>query len=342
MRLVLRALASCGLCMAAIPSFAEDANPRGRLPNLSQRPELQSVRFGVYGGRLQAFASEAMVERETSSDLGASRREKLQLSTNADQDATIQYELSAGSEQLTVEVVEGQQFTITLRPTPDAKGGPAIEFCQPKDGPITLSVSDRGTTRQLKGASLWHLLLADPQICRQHLLPLLEMFRPDWRLGETAQAIEVQMLRTAAEYRPETLQSWGALVADLASDRFVDRQRAERELRAAMPTVIPYLRSLDHRRLDFEQSSRIQQLVDSTDSDEEDRPDSVATDLMADRRVWLTLLDRPGVSSRRAAAGQLSFLFGETIQFDPTAAQSVRQRQLAALRTRVERESPAE
>ncbi|HEV2970122.1 MAG TPA: hypothetical protein VGY55_09035 [Pirellulales bacterium] len=283
-----------------------------------------------------------MVERETSSDLGASRREKLQLSTNADQDATIQYELAAGGEQLTVEVLEGQQFTIALRPTPDAKTGPAIEFCQPKDGMLTLSVSDRGLIRQLKGPSLWHLLLAEPELCRRHLLPLLAMFRPDWRLAETAQSIEAQMLRTAAEYRPENLQSWGALVADLASDHFADRQRAERELRAAAPTVIPYLRSLDHRRLDFEQWSRVQQLVNPADTDDEDRSDAVANELMSDHRAWLILLDRADLGSRQAAAGQLSFLFGESIQFDPTAAENVRRRQLESLQRRVERESPAE
>jgi hypothetical protein len=333
------AVVPLGSLLAAMPAAAEDSKPRAALPNLANR--LPSVRFFVDGGRLQAIANEAGVERENSSDLGTSRREKLILNTNADQDASIQYELSTGDELLTANVVDGQQFTITRRPGKDSKG-PAIEFHQPQDGPLTLSVKDRDTVREIMGPTIWHLLLSEPELCRQHLLPLLEMFRPEWHLAETTRSIEAQMLRTAGEFRPENLRSWDALVADLASDRFADRQRAERELRLAGAAVIPFLQGLDHRRLDYEQWSRIQHIIESADSDDEDRPESVASRMMADRHVWLVLLDRPDESTRRTAAGALSYLFGEPVQFDPAARESIRRRQLEALQKRVAREAPAE
>ena len=100
--------------------LAEEIKPPGQLPNLAK--SLHSVRFYVGDGRIQAVASEAGVEQETSSDQGMSRREKLVLNTNDALDASIQYELSGGDEHLSVDVVDGQQFTVARRPAKDAKG----------------------------------------------------------------------------------------------------------------------------------------------------------------------------------------------------------------------------
>ncbi len=332
-------LSSVCVALIFVPTLllAEDPKPPSPLPNLAK--SLHSVRFYVGGGRIQAVASEAGVEQETSSDQGMARREKLVLNTNDALDASIQYELSGGDEQLSVDVVDGQQITIGRHP---AKGvnGPSIEFRQPQTGPLTLSINDGATIREVKADSLWHIILTEPELSERYLLPLLEMFRPDWRLMETAHAAESQMLRTAAEYRPENLRSWDQLVAELGSDRFVERQHAEHELRAAGSVVIPYLASLERRRLDFEQWSRIQQIVALADGDDEDRPDTIANRLMPDRRIWLMMLERPSESSRRTAANQLSFLFGSPIAFDPAANDAVRRSQLAKLTERIGHDAP--
>jgi hypothetical protein len=329
-------LSACvGVYFVAAVVSAEDLKPPSPLPNLSK--SLHSVRFYVGGGRIQAVASEAGVEQETSTDQGMSRREKLVLNTNDALDASIQYELSGGDEHLAVDVVDGQQFTVARRPAKDSKG-PSIEFRQPQTGPLTLTVNDRDTVREVNAESLWHLIIAEPELSRRYLLPLLEMFRPDWRLLETAQAVEAQMLRTAAEYHPENLRAWDRLVAELGSDRFAERQHAENELRTAGSVVIPYLASLERRRLDFEQWSRVRQIVESADGDDEDRAEGIANRLMPDRRVWLMLLDRSSESGRRVAAGQLSFLLGSPIAFDPAGTDEVRRGQLLKLRQRVERD----
>jgi hypothetical protein len=335
--IVLFTAAVSAASLVATPTRAEDPT-KAALPNLSSR--LTSIHFYVDGGRLQAVANEPSVERDTSSDLGGtSRREKLIVSTNADQDASIEYDLLTGDEILTANVVDGRQFTISRRPK--SAGGAAVEFNQPQDGPLALVVKENGKSREVKGATIWHLLIAEPELCGRHLIPLLEMFRADWHLAETARSVEAQMLRTASEFREENLHAWDALVADLASDRFAERQRAERELRAAGATVIPYLQGLDRRRLDFEQLSRIQHIIDAADNDDEDRAEGVASRLMADRQVWLVLLDRPQESTRRTAAGALSYLSGEPISFDPAAPASVRGRQLESLRKQITAETPA-
>ena len=191
--------------------------------------------------------------------------------------------------------------------------------------------------RKVRGETLWYLLLAEPELCRQHLLPLLNMLRGDWRLVETAQAIESQMLRIAAAYRPENIRRWSALVANLASDRFLIRQAADRELRSDGTTVIPFLQSLNRHHLDLEQSSRIASIVESQSDSAEDTPEQEACRLMDNQRLWLVLLGRPQESTRGVAARQLAFLLGtDSIAFDPGAAAPVRKTQMEALRTRIE------
>lgn len=311
---------------------AEEPKAKPGLPHLAAR--LHSVRFFIVDGRLQAVASEPGVEQENSSDAGAIRRDRLVLNTTGEQGPAIQYQLTAGGEQLNVDIVCGNQFTISRRAT-DNSHISAVEFHQPLDGPITLSIKDQTSSQEFKGATIWHLFLAAPDLCRQHLVPLLEMFRSDWRLVETAQSVEERMIRAAGETRPEKVQNWDALVAQLASDRFTDRQRAERELRVAGLAAIPFLRSLDHRQLDFEQWSRIQHVIEASDTDDEDRAETTAVRLMADRQAWLALLDRADESTRRTGAAELSRLLGEPVAFDPAAPEPVRKAQLEALRKRI-------
>ncbi len=347
LRLGLRRLAVCAAALivlvATIPARAQQApapapdpgqlRPRTAGQSLSSR--LSVVNFAVVAGRIDATGTEAGLEREQSITGADDHQEKLSLSTNADQEASIEYELSTASETVAVDVVDGWQLTLSRRPTKSGHG-PVVEFVQPREGALTLSVSDAGKVRKIEGASLWHLLLAEPQFCQEYLLPLLDMLRSDWRLAETAQMIEAQMVRTARAYQPETLQRWGALVADLASDQFNVRQGAERQLRSAGLAVIPYLETLDRGKLDFEQSTRISRIIDSRPDVDEDTPEVTGNRLMTDRQIWLALADRPQSSVRRAAAQELAFLLNRPIHFEPDAAAATRQAQLTVLRTQVE------
>jgi hypothetical protein len=153
---------------------------------------------------------------------------------------------------------------------------------------------------------------------------------------ELAQGIEFQMVRTTEAYQPENLQRWSALVTDLASERFTVRQGAERQLRAAGSAVLPYLQGLDRSRLDFEQWSRIQRILESRYGADEDTAELAASQLMSDQLLWVALADRPQAKVRRAAARQLAFLLGESPRFDPDAPESGRRTQLAELRRRIE------
>jgi hypothetical protein len=334
MRCLLRSLV--GLCV--LGSSAAVFGQAGALPNLTSR--LVVVRFSMTMGRIEATADQPGFEREQTSTIEPGRHETLSVSTNNDQEATVKYDLTTEAEQLSFSVSEGYEVSFTRRPFKDSHT-PQVEFRQPRVGPITLTVVKDGVTREVRGETVWYLLLAEPELCRQHLLPLLDMLRSDWRLVETAQAIESQMLRIAGAYQAENLRRWSSLVGDLASERFVVRQAAERELRAAGTVVIPYLQSLNTHQLDLEQSSRIRGIVDSQADAAEDTPEQAACRLMDDRSLWLVLAARPQESARRMAARQLAFLTGESIQFDPGAAESLRKTQLESLRKRIEAIAPA-
>lgn len=309
------------------------------LPNLTSK--LVVVRFSVVQGRIEATSNEPGFEREQTSTTESGRHESFSITTNNEEEASVKYELTSDSEQISLTVVDGFDVAIS-RHSLRQPNGATVEFHQPRSGPMTLSVEQDGVRRDLSGETIWYLLLAEPELCRQHLLPLMRMLRSDWRLAETAQGIEADMLRIAAEYVPENIHRWSRLVADMASERFIVRQAAERELRAQGSTVVPYLQSLDRHQLDLEQISRIGAIVASQPETAEDSADEEGCRLMDNRALWVILLTRPQESTRRVAARQLAFLLGtDAIQFDPGAAESVRQAQVDALRKRVESESAA-
>lgn len=333
MRSLLRSVV--GACAAAAVVFSGVAfgQSAAGLPNLSGR--LVVVHFSVVMGRIAASADQPGFESEQSSSIEPGRHETLSVSANNDSEASVKYQLTTGDEQLSVNVTEGYDVSFSRHPTNQPHAA-QVDFHQPRSGRITLTVVQDGVTREVHGETLWYLLLAQPELCRQHLLPLLEMLRSDWRLVETAQAIESQMVRIAAAYQPDNLQRWSKLVANLASDRFMVRQAAERELRAEGTTVVPYLQSLNHHQLDLEQWSRITGIVDAQSNGAEDTPEQEACRLMDDRPLWVILLSRPQESTRRMAARQLEFLLGHSIEFDPGAPESVRKNQLEALRKRID------
>jgi hypothetical protein len=334
MRCLLRGL--IGACVVASSTVA--CGQAGALPNLSGR--LLVVHFSIAMGRIEASADQPGFESEQSSSIEAGRHETLSIHANNDAEASVKYELTTQSEQLSVNVSEGFEVSFSRHPAGQPHAA-QVEFHQPRTGRITLTVVQDGVTREVHGETVWYLLLAEPELCRQHLIPLLDMLRSDWRLLETAQAIESQMVRIAAAYQPDNLRRWGTLVANLASDRFIDRQAAERQLRTEGTTVIPYLQSLNRRKLDLEQRSRISSIVDSQALGAEDTPEQAACRLLDDRPLWIVLLSRPQETTRRMAARQLAFLLGESIQFDPGAADSVRKTQLEALHKRIESSAAA-
>ena len=77
----------------------------------------------------------------------------------------------------------------------------AMEFNQPNTGDLELVVGTGETQTSVRGPTLWHLLLAKPDLCREHLVPLLENLRPGWGLARMAEQIEDTLCKVAQAQR---------------------------------------------------------------------------------------------------------------------------------------------
>jgi hypothetical protein len=330
MRLCSIILAACALAQAAtalaqkpIPSFE---------PSKVNSARLRWLEYKLVAGRVVATSAypAGMNISFGPSVVGGRLREHLQLLI-LEELASVRYELSGDGQELSIVLAKNGELLI--RRTRE-KPKYAVHFQQQPGSKLSLSVVEADGEQRLEGDSFWHLYLEQPELVRRHLIPYLELLRPSWQLATTGFAIEEALVQRAQN--PQTLDTerWITLVDDLASSKFSERQRAERELSSIGQVILPFLESLDRGALDAEQASRITALVEALSVDYEDTADRIATWLVADRQVWLALMGRDEEARRQVAARQLATLVGHPIDFDPAADAATRQAQLGRLKDR--------
>ncbi len=197
-------------------------------------------------------------------------------------------------------------------------------------GPADASVKSEATT-------LWHLSLAEPELFRRQIVPLLELMRPGWSVGKLADEIEQGLCRAEVASAPPEQDIWQQWVSELGNKRFAQRQAADRRLRASGEKVLPFLQGLDHKRLDFEQSRRVREIIRAITPEEgEDVPQQAVARMLDDPRVWYALLSRDDPTKRRRAAEQLTRLLKGPIDFDPDASADARRTQREVLAERID------
>lgn len=295
---------------------------------------LRYIRFSVVQGRIEGFAPQS--DRNTTLTANRNDRQERLAIVLVDGLPTVEYSQTAPDAKLQLQMQEGR--TLEAERTPTDPGQTAMRFVQHSDQPLTLTLTTGGTATSYRAATLWHLWLAHPQPCNQHLAPLLGLLRPDWdSLPQTVERIEQSLARSAGGRRAHDRNRWSQWVADLARSEFSVREAADRELRQAGQAVLPYLKSLDRRRLDAEQQFRIRLILESLSGNyEDDTPANVAAWLVADPAAWLALLDRPDADVRQTALEQLRQLLpGVEMVFDPRADEATRKEQLERLQKQV-------
>jgi len=267
-----------------------------------------------------------------SKSTGGSQRENLTIRV-AGGAPVINYRLSTSREELTIDVTGGNRVSILLAAKGDSSLVP-VRFDQPAKGPLSLSVGGEGDERVYRAASLWHLFIAEPEVCGRHLAPVLQLLDGNWDPAEMAADVESALVEGATASRQPDRRRWATLVEQLGDDRFARREEADRQLRREGRLVVAYLQRLDPGQLDAEQQYRIRRIVrDLSDRSAADTPEQVAACLAGDPVIWLALLRRDELSTRRLAAEQLEAVLGQPVAFDPAADPATRRRQLDALRT---------
>lgn len=312
---------------------AAEAPPKPlETPKLVEATRRGWLRAGIVSGRVTFGATRLGNMNDTAKAGG--REERLSISIAAQQ-FTANYELSTSDQRLLVEITGRNQLHIRRAPQGDSGWGP-VDFRQSPDEPLRVTIGPEEKEEVYEAASLWHLLVTEPGVCRKHLVPLLEVLDPQWDLDRTAQQVEAALVRAAAEGDLPDPRHWAALVEQLGDERFSRREAADRELRSLGRVVYTHLQQLDASRLDAEQHYRVRRIVMALAVRmDNDTPPEIATWLAGDPVIWLALLSRDDESTRRLAAERLESLLGGPIRFDPAADAETRQKQIEPLRARV-------
>ena len=150
------------------------------------------------------------------------------------------------------------------------------------------------------------MLIEEPDVSRQQLLPLLDVLPGCDNLTQTADSVEGELLKQAKAGKLPDWGRWNKLIEQLDDEQYAKREAADRLLRKEGPAVMFSLEQLDYDQLDAEQQFRVRRIVAvlrrriATDA-----PDQIAEMLLPDPLIWLALLDRPAKATRTAAANSL-------------------------------------
>ena len=316
----------------AVPAAAQEAPGPLDTPKLDEAAGMGWFQSTIVSGRVVVTARR--LGSVILKSAGGAQRENLTIRI-AGGAPVLNYQLSTSSEELSIEVTGGDQLQILLTAKGDSKLVP-LRFDQPAEGPLSLAVGSEGQEQVYRAASLWHLFIAEPEVCGRHLAPLLQLLDRHRDPAEMATEVESALVQVARASGQPDRRRWAGLVEQLGDHRFARREAADRQLRREGRPVISYLQRLDSRQLDAEQHYRIRRIIQAlSDRSTPDTPGQVAAWLAGDPAIWLALLSRDEVSTRRFAAEQLEGLLGRPIDFDPAADAATRRRQLDQLHTLV-------
>jgi hypothetical protein len=326
-----------GLCALLITMIAGlvPAPAAAQLPavNLHLARQMQNLRSRMVGGRISVTSNDPTRSTNVTSR-GIDQQERLQLNFGNGL-VSLSYEMVTPAFQLTLTVTDSDEVIVRRVPKSPASDA-GLEFVQPADGQLSLRITQGDKQQHLRAPSYWHLALAWPKVCETELAPILELLRPGWGLAKTATDLETALQRDALRFHPLDRNRLQQLLKELGSREFARREAAQRQLRDAGETILPFLRAIDRDHLDAEQAFRVRSVIHGMHSElEEDAPTSLAPWLTGDPYIWLALLDRDQEPLRRFAAEQLGRLLNKPVDFDPAADAAIRQRQLKAITAEV-------
>ena len=160
-----------------------------------------------------------------------------------------------------------------------------ITWNQPVHGPIKIDLTSENKTQTLSTQSIWHLRFEQPELCEQHLFPMLLKIEPNWNLeliaAETEKRLE-EVFQVAPQVTEQRIQT---LLQEFTSSNASTRDKAHRELRSLGLAILTPLTKLDWDRLEPEQRLRIERLVHTMKPTTDDTPNRLAAWLAGDFAV---------------------------------------------------------
>jgi hypothetical protein len=332
--------------VAAMASVSRAAVP----PQMSQQSAnlIRRLDIGIMAGRIVAKSTPNRVQPIPT----PGTKETLRIQVETDE-TLLRYENMADDDHLLIELGSGSSLTVTRTPGPEPTFMPlrfeqfatnvgagyqaTAEESDDQPTGVRLAIGEGDEQQIVEAAGVWQLLLVEPDLCREHLNPVLELLHTNWRLEQLAGSVEEHLVLLVQAGDLEVTAYWDELIERLGDDAFSTRRRADRLLRQAGVDVLPYLHAVDVGRLDAEQRMRIREITRSlSDGVGEDTPRLAAWQLVGDVSVWLTLLDRGNSIVRTVALERLERILDRSIEFDPTADPQQRHQQWLALRAELD------
>ncbi|MBA4018659.1 MAG: hypothetical protein C0483_15950 [Pirellula sp.] len=309
---------------------------------LQLSPQLQTnMRFlhvGLTGGRVTATSSYSGRSFSSTSQ-SKDRQESLKVDMNG-VSPSVDYQLTTDGFKVSVLLTAGNELRVRREPK-EGSTAKAFELHQPPEGHVTIVLGPDPT--KLEASSLWHLLLDQPELAKNELEPLLRLLRPGWPLVSQARAVEEALYKQVDASAKFDRNAWSAMVSQLGSDKYLEREEADRKLRELGQSIVPYLKNLSPGQLDAEQIYRIRAIARQYETEEnEDNADTAAGWLSADPEIWYILARRADAQQRALVRMQLERILGEPVEFDPAAAGDVLQTQLKRLREQIDRRKQAD
>ncbi|MCG8586524.1 MAG: hypothetical protein MI757_17580 [Pirellulales bacterium] len=286
------------------------------------------VQFQIVDGRIRAQSPYYGRFRSYS---GNDKKQRLTIGANMSGVGVIRYSWSGEKDDVVAEATESGEIKITQAPKDDSDAT-YRDFLQPTRGPVVVPIGLADERQEVAAPSIWHLWLKHPEACDKHLAPLLAVLRDGWNWKPQVANLKIEMMRLAKASNLPDQARWAELVTELASSKFVERQRAERLLRGYGRAAVPYLQGLDRKKLDAEQQFRIKRIVLASYGASDDTPGRVATWLVGDVRAWVPLLASDDAGLRKLAAQQLKQLSKQPLDFDPAADADTRRKQIERIR----------
>ena len=317
------------LLLDAAAAWCQDPTTSGSLPCRAQ-----FVRFEIREGRLTASASNQAQSRTASAAHPSGSPSETLTSAGPCDKPTVRYERVCARETLIIDIVRGSEVSITREPRGEGKTV-RVKFEQFTGRDVLLAIEKDGAERKYAAPSLWHLLLAEWEVCREHLVPVLARLRSDWVFEQRVANLEASLVDLCRSGAIEQKRRCAALVDQLSAGSFQARQQADRELRGMGQIAVAYFSRLDPTRLDSEQRQRLKKISEDLAVFSGDTPERAAAWMLDDKGIWLTLLGHELPEYRHTAALQLSRICDRPIEFDPAAAEIERKAQIERLRERL-------
>lgn len=293
--------------------------------------QCQVVRFEIIMGRLTALHLNAGQTRASrGSNVDNESRESMQVNCEGPT-PLVRYERHTATQRVVIEFNNGSR--VSMKKEPVAVEAPGyFELQQLPNGQLTVAVGSGDQKRTWTATSYWHLLLAEPHLCQQEIIPLLKLLRPTWDFSDAAERIETALYQAAHSGDIVTRSQLADLVGELGHDEFQRRQAADQQLRLFGPTVLPYFTTLDPTLLNGEQRQRINRIRETMLNAAPDTPERIAHWLVDDEQIWITLLAHQDPEKRHLAALRLMQINPNMANFDPYGDEQYRTAQLAQLK----------